>query len=94
MFPVPIGNDPAGSTIPVLVVPGASRREVSGIHGDRLRIRAIAPPEKGRASKELASLLAEVFGVPARLAKGRASRRKLLLLEGIGRQKCNGSSKS
>ena len=66
MFPIPIGNDPAGSTIPVLVVP-------------------IAPPEKGRASKELASLLAEVFGVPARLAKGGASRRKLLLLEGIGR---------
>ncbi len=46
MCPILIGNDPAGSTIPVLVVPGASRREVAGIHGDRLRIRVIAPPEK------------------------------------------------
>ena len=55
MCPIPIGNDPAGSTIPVLVVPSASQREVAGIHGDRLRIRVIAPPEKGRADKEVAT---------------------------------------
>ena len=52
MLPIPLGSNPDGVTIPVLVVPGASRREVVGVHGDRLRVRVTAPPEKGRASEE------------------------------------------
>ena len=83
MFPIPLANNPDGVTIPVIVVPGASRREVAGGHGDRLRVRVTAPPEKGRANKEVAALLAELFGVPARLIKGESSRRKLFLLRGI-----------
>ncbi len=83
MFPIPLGDNPDGVTIPVLVVPGASRREVVGVHGDRLRVRVTAPPEKGRANKEVSVLLTELFGVSARLAKGGSSRRKLFLLEGL-----------
>ena len=83
MFPIPLGDNPDGITIPVLVVPGASRREVVGVHGDRLRVRVTAPPEKGRANEEVAVLLTELFGVSALLAKGGSSRRKLFLLEGL-----------
>ncbi len=32
----------------VKVVPGASRSEVVGVHGDRLRVRIAAPPEAGK----------------------------------------------
>ena len=85
MFPIPLGDNPDGVTIPVLVVPGASRREVVGVYGDRLRVRVTAPPEKGRANKEVAVLLTELFGVSARLVKGGSSRRKLFLLAGLDR---------
>ncbi len=68
MLPIPLGDNPDGVTIPVLVVPGASRREVVGVH--RLRVRVTATPEKGRANEEVAVLLTELFGVSARLAKG------------------------
>lgn len=38
MFPIPLGDNPDGVTIPVLVVPGASRREVVGpTSGDWVR---------------------------------------------------------
>ncbi len=69
MLPIPLGDNPGGVTIPVLVVPGASRREVVGVHGDRLRVRVTATPEKGRANKEVAVLLTELFGVSAGLDK-------------------------
>ena len=83
MLPIPLGDNPDGVTIPVLVVPGASRREVVGVHGDRLRVRVTAPPEKGRANEEVAVLLTELFGVSASLTTGGSSRRKLFLLEGL-----------
>ena len=66
----------------MLVVPGASRQEVSGEHDKRLRIRVTTPPERGRANKEVAKLLSELFGAPARLLGGGSGRRQIFLLEG------------
>src|SRR5688572_28864676 len=45
------------------VQPGAGRTSVSGIHGDALKVRVAAPPEKGRANdacRELVASLADV----------------------------------
>ena len=46
------------------VVPGAARTEVAGLHGDRLKIRVAAVPEKGAANQELLRFLARRLGVP------------------------------
>ena len=46
------------------VVPGASNTSITGWLGDALKIRVVAAPEKGKANKEVLSLLSEVLSVP------------------------------
>ncbi|MDJ0960181.1 MAG: DUF167 domain-containing protein [Acidimicrobiia bacterium] len=74
---------PDGALLTVWVVPGARRTEVVGPHGDALKIRVAAPPEAGKANRELAKLLERVTGASVTLARGTTSRRKLLLIEGV-----------
>ena len=42
---------------------GASRRRILGVHGGALKLTVKAPPEKGRANKDVVSLVAETFGL-------------------------------
>ncbi len=44
--------------------PRASRDEIAGLMGERLRIRITAPPVDGRANAHLARYLSDLFGVP------------------------------
>jgi hypothetical protein len=63
------------------VRPGASRTEVTGTHGEALKIRLAAPPVDGKANAELLRFLAEVFAVPRRdvmLVRGDTSRAKVV----------------
>jgi uncharacterized protein (TIGR00251 family) len=70
--------------VDVLVVPNASRSHIVGLHGDRVKVRISAPPEKGRANKELVGLLMEATGASgARVISGGASRRKTVELIGV-----------
>jgi uncharacterized protein (TIGR00251 family) len=48
------------------VVPGGSRSAVVGAYGDRLRIKVAAPPEAGKANKEVLLLLATRLGIGTR----------------------------
>lgn len=47
----------------IYVQPGASRDEIVGPHGDRLKVRITAPPVEGKANEHLLKFLAKVFGV-------------------------------
>ena len=75
----------------VKVQPGASRTEIVGLLADgSVRVRLAAPPVRGRANRELITLLAGVFGIPAssvRIVRGLASRQKSVLVEGIDRSR-------
>ena len=46
----------------VLVVPNASADEIVGVHGDRIRIRVVTPPERGRANAAVCNLIREAIG--------------------------------
>ncbi len=51
-----------GMELRVKVVPGASRSEIVGKMGNRLKIRIAAPPEHGKANRALLLLLADWLG--------------------------------
>ena len=83
MKPTPIRAGGEAVLVDVLVVPSASRSRIVGLHGDRVKVRISAPPEKGKANKELVSLVIAVTGAHrATVVSGELSRRKTLELTG------------
>jgi uncharacterized protein (TIGR00251 family) len=52
--------------IRVKAVPGASRDQIAGPLGDRLKIRVAAPPEGGKANEAICQLIAKTLGVGKR----------------------------
>jgi uncharacterized protein len=70
--------------VEVTVSPGAARSELVGRHGEGWRARIAAPPEHGRANRELVALLAETLEVgrdAITVVAGRTGRRKLVEVE-------------
>ena len=70
----------------VHVQPGAGRTAVQGVHGDALKVRVAAPPEKGRANEACAALVADLADVkPASVAltSGETSRAKRFTVTGV-----------
>jgi uncharacterized protein len=70
-----------GYSLKLHVVPGARQTAVAGLHGDRLKVKVAAPPEKGRANQELLEFLARSLNVPLKnvhLTSGATSRAKVV----------------
>lgn len=75
-----------GARIEVRLRPRGHGDELMGVEGGVLQARVSAPPVDGRANKALCRLVARRIGVaPSRVSvvRGRKSRQKLLLIEGI-----------
>ena len=69
----------------VKAVPGASRDEITGIVGDRLKIRISAQPEGGKANRVICKLLASSLGVKANqisIERGETSQMKIIRISG------------
>lgn len=78
-------NDQQDVKITVKVVPGSSRTEIAGAHGDMLKIKLAAPPEKGKANKALMGFLAKQLGIrknAVHIESGQTSCVKQIRLEG------------
>ncbi|MNS25961.1 hypothetical protein D3C72_578670 [compost metagenome] len=76
---------PDGLVVHVRVQPRASRSQLDGVVGDRLRLRLTAPPVEGEANKACIEFLAGLFGVPkshVTLVAGQKAREKSLLVQG------------
>jgi len=79
----PISSHPDGVSIRVLVVPGASRTEVKGLHGDSIRVRVAAPPEGGKANRAVIDLVEREVGGRAEILSGETSRNKVVVIRGV-----------
>ena len=78
-----------GVTFAVRVVPRSSKSEITGIHGDALKIRLTAPPVEGRANEALIAFLAKRLGVrksQVEIVAGATSRRKAIRVMGVSLQ--------
>jgi len=70
----------------VKVVPGASRTEVVGRLGEALKVRVAAPPEGGKANREVVALLAAKVGLPVSavtVVSGQSSPAKVVSFQGL-----------
>jgi uncharacterized protein (TIGR00251 family) len=75
-----------GAWVEVRAVPGASRDRIAGILGDALKVCVSAAPEKGKANKRIAAVLAGCLGVArrdVRVVGGATSRDKRVLILGL-----------
>ena len=75
-----------GCTFRVRVLPRSRRDEVVGLHGDALKIRLTAPPERGKANRALQEFLAEQLGVSpsaVEIISGHTSRQKRVRVAGV-----------
>lgn len=80
---------PRALRLELKVVPGATRNEIAGWLGRRLKVRVAAAAEKGRANAELTAFLAARLGLPkaaVRLVGGAASRLKRVEISGLSEE--------
>ncbi len=73
----------------IKAVPGASRNEITGVIGGRLKVRISAAPEAGKANTAIRKLIAKTLGVKATqvtIEKGQAKLEKLLCVSGVDAQ--------
>ena len=73
----------------VKVTPGAARSEIAGVVEGVLHVKIAAPPERGRANRELIDFLSRTLGVgrsAVAIVRGQTARRKIIEVAGMGRE--------
>lgn len=78
--------DEHSAHLDIKAVPGASRDQIAGAVGDRLKVRIAAPPEDGKANAAIERLLAAALGLKARdvqIVRGHASAEKTIRITGL-----------
>ena len=71
------------------VYPNAARSKVLSLSDGVLQVRVAAPPVKGKANKELISLLSKILGVSKdalEITKGHTSRSKVITIDGLSQE--------
>ncbi len=70
----------------VKVVPGSSRNQIVGWLGDALKIKVMAPPEKGKANESVIEMQADHLGISTdaiTIESGHASPSKVIAITGV-----------
>jgi hypothetical protein len=83
---VEIRDHKLGATLRLTIRPASSRTKCLGVHGNALRVAVSAPPEKGKANKELLRWLAKTLNFSRssiELISGDLSRNKVVLFRAI-----------
>ena len=83
---IPFKKSKKGITIKIKVEPRSSRKGISGVMGETLKIRVNSPPVGGAANEELIDILSEEFGIrktAIKIVRGNSSKDKLVEVVGI-----------
>jgi uncharacterized protein (TIGR00251 family) len=83
---IPFEKSKKGILLKIKVVPRSSRKGVSGVVGDALKIKVHSPPVEGAANEELIEILSEEFEIKKtaiRIIRGHSSKDKVIEIEGI-----------
>ena len=83
---IPFTKSKKGITIKVRVEPRSSRRGITGLIADSLKVKVHAPPVDGSANEELREILSEEFRIrksAITVIKGISSKDKLVEIAGI-----------
>ena len=70
----------------VIVIPSSSRDRIVGWHGNALKVKVQAPPEKGKANRAVIAHLAEWLGLPKHAVcpkSGQSSGNKIVVIHGF-----------
>lgn len=81
-----VDKSTTGKRLAIKVIPNAGRNEITGIKEGVLQVKISAPPDKGKANKELVDFLSGKLGVKKSsvlIVKGQASRNKAIIVEGL-----------
>ena len=73
-----------GTLLQLYIQPGASSNQLSGKHGERLKVKIKAPTRDGEANDGVISYFSEILKIPKSkifLIRGESSRQKDLLVE-------------
>lgn len=68
------------------VVPNAKKTEVTGLHGEAVKLKVASPALEGKANAEVLQFVAGTAGVPVRMAElisGEKSRDKVVRVHGM-----------
>ena len=72
--------------ISIKVQPNAGRNAISGPTEGVWRVKVAAPPDKGKANKELLNFLSDALGVKKdrlSILTGHSSHKKILIIQGL-----------
>lgn len=72
---------PGGVRLAMQITPNAKQTEVTGVHGDALKLKLQAQPIEGKANEALVKFLAGVLSVPksaVTITHGQTNKRKLI----------------
>ena len=85
-MPLRIENGDSAVRVWIKAVPGASRDQISGVLGDRLKVRIRAPAEDGRANLVICATIAKALKIKSKqvtIESGRTNPEKVVRIEGI-----------
>ena len=83
---IPFKESKKGIMLKIKVEPRSSRKGISGLKGDTLKIKLHSPPIGGAANEELIEILSEEFDIKKtaiKIIRGHSSKDKVIEIEGI-----------
>lgn len=83
---MPFQRSKKGVTLKIKVEPRSSKKGISGVVGDAIKIKLNAPPVGGAANEELIEVLSEELGIKKtsiKILRGMSSRNKVVEIEGV-----------